>query len=464
MSWDGMFPAETEQALQARARNPAPARPPRVSGWAQLGEIVAAPFKGAGQGALQTTRNVNAAAGMAGVSGIDPREDLEGYLAEQDLSRRGAAMADPMLRRGIDRLKPDAQTSTLASTILQDASRVLTKVGGYSLVAGVPGAIAGTGADEGVTGYLELRDRGVDPGTAAKVGAVRGATMAAGVALPVAGSTLARSAGLALAGGPGTFVAEQALTRKILEDADYPELAAEHDPFDPVGLGVSALIPAVFGGAVHAARARRARSEAAPLADTPEVVDAAHVAYQQQAIDVAMLGDRADPAVRAGHAQALDAAARALDEGDRVQIAPLDLDPVKAQRVVDEMAGRLRAVEAETAALRATEPPPLPELPPTVIEPAPVEAAAPPTLIDRVRQVLGMEDPAPPPEPQVSPSMQRATRIATDRPDMPVRLDDDGLPASAGDVLVSVREEAQRSRTESRAFEAAVECFLRTGS
>ncbi len=482
--WDGLDQQATDRALDYRARNPSPPPPPNVSGWAQVGEILAAPFKGVGQGTLQTARNANAAAGVAGVSAINPREDLDGYLEEQALSREGAALADPLLRRSIDRLKPDAQASTTASLVLQDAFRVLTKAGGYAVLGGAPGAIVGTGADEGVTGYLELRDKGVDPATAAQAGAVRGVATAAGVAAPVAGRTVLQSAGIVAATGPGSFMAEQAITRDILERARYPELAAEHDPFDPVGLGVSILVPAAFGGAVHLGRARaarRAEAEASPeahpveiLADSPEVRDAAHVAFQSQAADVAMLGNRADPQVRATHVQALDDAARAMDAGEPVRVLALEVDPVKAQRVAEEVGARLRAVDAELGALRSADVDASPAAlvgDSPLIDPAPGTADAPPgplqAIVDQVRQVLlGIEPRARPSEApsEGSPTMQRATRIATERPQMPVRMDEGSPPSSAADLVQSMREETQRNRTEKRAFEAAVECFLRTGT
>lgn len=478
--WDGLDDLATNQALDYRARNPTPPPPPRVSGWSQVGEILASPFKGVGQGALQTARNVNAAAGVAGVSAIDPREDLEGYLEEQALSREGATVADPLLRRGIDRLKPDAQASTTASLVLQDAARVLTKAGGYAVLGGAPGAIVGTGTDEGMTGYLELRDKGVDPETAAKAGAVRGVATAVGVAAPVAGRTLLQSAGIVAATGPGSFMAEQAITRDILERAKYPELAAEHDPFDPVGLGVSILVPAAFGGAVHLGRsraARRAEGEAAPevhavevLADTPEVRDAAHVAFQSQAVDVAMLGNRADPQVRATHVQALDDASRAMDAGEPVRVSTLEVDPVKAQRVAEEVGARLRAVDAELGVLRSAEVDApvsmMGDSPPIEASPGGADAGPLQAIVDQVRQVLGIEPRARPSEgpSEESPTLQRAARIATDRPQMPVRMDDGAPPSPAADLVQSVREETQRNRTEKRAFEAAVECFLRTGS
>jgi hypothetical protein len=142
-----------------------------------------------------------------------------------------------------------------------------------------------------------LKQAGVDLGTRTKAGAVIGLATGAGVALPVAGNTLAQTAGLVATGGPLSFMAQQQAVRSILQAADYSKLAEQYDPLDPVGL-VSTLIPAGFGAWVlRAAKVRaageRAQAEfmAGPVpsaetaiaqaarAATQEHVDAAHVVF-----------------------------------------------------------------------------------------------------------------------------------------------------------------------------------------
>lgn len=270
---------------------------------------------------------------------------------------------------------PDPVTSTTASTILLDGARILTKAGVYTLAGGLPGAVVGTGVDEAATGYNELRAKGVDPTTAAKAGAVRGAAIAAGVALPVAGRTLAQTAGLVAVGGPGLFVAEQATTRAILEAAEYPALARQYDPTDPVGLGVSLLVPGAVGAAVHRSRAK-AGAGAAPsvtpepvqpppltelLRSMPELQDAALAAHRSHVVDAHLLADPADLSARKSHAAAMEAAAKAMDEGLPVSVAAVELDPVRAQQAMEQMKARIDTAEAELAPLREPEAMPLDE-------------------------------------------------------------------------------------------------------
>lgn len=487
--YDALDPGATDRALQHRIDNPPPPRAPKVSIWAQAGELIASPFKGVGQAVQETSRVANT---VAPVSVGNPlamsAADQEEILGGSGITRRAI---DQDLRRGIQALRPDPLTSTVASQVLQGAARVVTKAVGYGIVAGPAGAVVGTGIDEGVTGAKEALDRGVDAQTAAKVGAVRGVTMGASVALPVVGQTLARTAGLVAVGGPGAFIAEQSLTREILGRAGYADIAAEYDPWDPVGLGLSVAIPGAVGLALHRARigkaTRTGESASATrvvdeIAQDPALVDAALVAHRSQSVLERALGDMTDPPVAAAHTRALDAAMQALDEGAPVRIADAVVDPAVASRAMADLDARLTAVRADPDT-------PAPNL--TLSAPArlaePLEAVTTPTqpevpsgmadsIVERVREAVSVlvrgtqrAEPqlaAEAPQRRVAPEVQRAQELANRMPDMPVRMDDDGsTPMRAADLMEQTRKNARRDSAEARkAFEAAVECLLETGS
>ena len=547
--WDGLYPQETEQALTFRANNPQPTPPKKPSVWAQAGEIAAAPFKGVAQAGMQTARNINTVAPMqAGNPLAMTATEQEDVLADGNVTRQGQ---DTALRKGVDAFKPDPVTATTASMILQDGARLLTKVGMYSMAGGFPAAVAGTGVDEGVTGYKELRDQGVDSSTAAKVGVVRGVSTAVGVALPAVGKTALQTAGLVVAGGPASFMTEQAITRSILEQANYPELAREHDPTDPVGLGVSLLVPGVVGTALHRAKIKAEKkpvafvdtaqdainnvaNDAAVLAADPDVRDAAHVAFSREVDNAHILGDRTSPEARAAHSEAVQAAAKAMDEGTPVYIPDVMVDPARAQRVMEELGQRLRQAEADRAIARAAEPPleVRPESPPAVGMRPGLEFGGDFNYYALARKASDLLDQHESPfkamralgdSPDLSPELQnmlvgmgefrgktdalmehisamewnsggkvlphdliakavdnlragkapegsdtplgRAAHIASTRPDMPVRMDDDGSPAyTAHELMQSVRDESRSDARDGNAYTAAVECFLRTGS
>lgn len=503
--YESLFEQETESALEFRAANPQRAEPPKPSGWAQAGEILKAIPKGIGQAAMQTARNVQSgpvAGNPMAMSASEQEELLDG-------SGITSKAVDQDLKRGIDALKPDPVNATVASQILQDGARVLSKVGLYATIGRGVGAIAGTGVDEGLTGRRELIDQGVDPMTATKVGVVRGVAMAAGVAVPVVGKTVARTAGIIAAGGPGLFMAEQATTRAILEAADHPDIARQYDPLDPVGLGVSLLVPGVIGAVVHRSRAKARGMEGpsegpAPqpltpdsgtsltelLRDMPETVDAAMVAHKTHVLDNAMLADRTDLAARRSHVDAFEAAARAMDDGAPVQINALELDPVRARAAMDEMRALMQASEADAAAMRALDSlDDLPDLPdPTArrlgiddgeelaapgsvpmadATPVTFPAAGPAdALLDNldpevrrvVQPIADLVMPRQTEAPKETP-IQRAQRIAQARPDMEIEFD--GERGSAAELVERVAEDLARDKKDAGAFRAAVECMLR---
>lgn len=554
--YEGLFQDETEQALEFRAANPRAPEPPKASVWSQAAEILKAVPKGVGQAAMQTTRNVQRVP-VAGNPLTMSASEQEELLQDNGVTTEAV---DRDLRRGIEALKPDPVAATIASRVLQDGARVLSKVGLYGAFGGGAGAVVGTGLDEGLTGRRELMDQGVDASTATKAGAVRGAAMAAGVALPVVGKTLAQTAGLVAVGGPGLFMTEQATTRAILEAAEYPHLALQYDPTDPVGLGLSVLVPGAVGAAVHRARARGAAAAGAPepaavttaepvapatptaplpelLRSMPDLQDAALAAHRSQVVDAHLLADPADLGARQSHAAAMEAAAKAMDEGVPVSVAAVELDPVRAQQAVEQMKARIDAAEAELAPLREVD-----DVPAQMDAVSPLDPAMPyrppfpdggfdiANLLAQARQMLlangnnpgrlidelteqgrtvslemhnalvGMRDfhdrmpelmqqfraiewnrggKSTPGdiladavermregdgiEVQNTP-LGRAAHLALQQPRLAVRLDEGDGARSARELVDEVRMDARQDRKDAKAFAAAVECMLRTGS
>lgn len=307
----------------------------------------------------------------------------------------------------------------------------------------------------------------MDAGTAAQVGAVRGSLTALSVALPAAGATKLQSLGLVLGGGPLSYMAESALSREILARADYPHLAQEFDPFDPLGLALSTVPGAALALGIHAARARStpgARVDAPPTDKTPppagevvtpEAVQAAHVHLQRELIEQSSLGRLDDPSAAAAHVRNLDEMRAAMDEGRAPVLREMPLDEARLRAATDDLANRLRAADvprlaeearAEGADLTLTDGPAVPrdaQAQPARVEPAPTQAT------EAARQ-----------------PMQRALEVAAERPELPVRMEDDGSPALP--VRDLIRREAQAASREAAetmtATQAAINCFLTLGA
>lgn len=294
------YQESTDKALAVMATQPIEPEPPKAkhSGWS-------APLRAVAAGASEVLGNVidtAAAAGQvsAAAGGITP-----GFDPDATKNRQATVDAYEKLKtEGIDwrtdegkqaykfgaDLRPDPLTAGAAENIVFGLTKGLTKAIGAAVTLGPVGGAAAFGASEGMTASEDLATQGVDQATRTKVGAVTGVMSAAGVALPVAGQTLKQTAGLVLAGGPLSFMAQQQATRSILENANYGEIAAQYDPLDPVGLTISTLLPAGF--AAYAKRGGfkvQAKPDAQPIADNAAAPQETMITATPEAIDAAMV-------------------------------------------------------------------------------------------------------------------------------------------------------------------------------
>ncbi|SIT25403.1 hypothetical protein [Achromobacter sp. MFA1 R4] len=380
MALDDAYQGEINEALRNRAQL-APIAPGPERGFSFWG-MAKAPFTGAAAGAVEagaflsdTVGAFGSAMASTGTTGVLPFAETE----EQRIWReQGAGAARKALDEGTafssdtgDTLRdasrwlgPNPQTASTAEQMMFGFAKTITKAVGYTVATGNPltGAML-TGADEGVTASDELRRQGVDLATRASVGAVTGVTTGVGVALPVAGKTLAGTLGYAAGGGPGLFIAQQQMTRDILNNADYSNLADQYDPFDPVGLAVSTLVPAAFGAWALRGRTRAAAREGQPApvaaqaaegAEAPrgpmqqELVDAARVQRVREVVDSWNLGDASD--VRAANDAMMSVMRASSQMADGLSVYVADQFPMKdayAARALETMVSRSEAARAE---------------------------------------------------------------------------------------------------------------------
>lgn len=387
MSLDDVFQAGTDAVGRDMVMRPvAPmGKQPKFSAWRTGTAVPRGTAAGASESAGfvadvlgafgQAMAATDARSGMFAAETFEQRQ--QGDAASKRVREQGVDFSSEAgdLFRGVARsYRPDPVTSHVAEQLTFDASRFLSKAVGYSLPAGPVLGALGTGADEASMVADDLKAQGVDLATRTKVGAVQGTGAAVGVLVPVAGRTALQTAGLVAVGGPGTFVAQQAATRAVLDRADYSLIADQYDPLDPVGLAVSTIVPAAFG----AYGLRRARSASSI---PPEQVDAARVALQAQERQAGVLAEPSDIAGQARHDDAIARAEEQMARGERVEV-PEIVDGPRADAVLAEFAGRIRAGLDEA---RAAEESPLPAR----------AAKEPPALADMVARTPGLEELAP---------------------------------------------------------------------
>jgi len=269
---DDMYQEETDKVLDDRVARPVSAPVERPSFGSSVWNTVKAPFKGAAAGAVEVGATnsdiLNAFGKVQAGYGLqaDPtllfnsdeqKRRMEAGQASRDEIQSGEAFTSETgnaLRATAKDIMPDPATSNVVENILAGFTRFGVKAVGYTAFGGpIPGAVM-TGVDEGMTEADKLKEQGVDFTTRMKGGLVSGISATAQVALPISGKTIPQTVGLVAVGGPGGYVAQQAASRAILQNAGYDKIAEQYDPFDPVGLAVSTLVPAGFGA--YAMRAK----------------------------------------------------------------------------------------------------------------------------------------------------------------------------------------------------------------
>lgn len=436
---DALYEKETAATLDDRLRNPQPA--PRREAGVWQGALSAGPRGFAiavNESARALYRTVSAS---ADATLRRQQEEVDDFTAEAIFRRRlelddERAAIDAALRSGADYWKADPGTQGTAAQIVQGATQFLTKVGVYTAATRNPVAVAGlVGGDTGVTEFLNLRDQGVDEETARKVGLVRGASAAAAVALPAAGTTALKTAALIAAGGPGAYVVENLAAREILKAADYSTLADQIDPFDPVGLAVATIGAAGVGGAAYWLRARGARGAA-----TPEEVDAARVVVAREAADAQSLAKPGDLVAMNRDAAAAQTAEMQIARGQRVNIA--DTAPLRDGDVIPE---QLRLFEDEVNAALRQLPPEPPAAREVEVQPE-VDVATPRPEVGRAE----------------SATETAAQQIAARVPDLDVEVEIGGVPQrmKASEAIAAIKAAAQTEIDESNLIRVAAACAL----
>lgn len=464
----------TDTTLRVMASQPLEAEKPKGkhSAWSAIPRGVAAAAVEVGGNVIDAGTAIGQAAAAA------TNENARKMLMEEGFDLRTEA-SQVQYNYARD-LRPDPMTAGVAENLVFGLTKGLTKAVPAALTMGPLAGAAAFGGSEGLTAADDLAAQGVDKATRTKVGLVTGAVNAAGVALPVAGNTLAKTAGLVAVGGPASFITQQLATREILKDADYHAIAQQYDPLDPVGLAVATLVPAGFATAAM----RGARTGARPLPDatpvrvaddaavTPETVPAG----SQDAIDAAMVHNLTT--IRDVHeAVSAEIAARPeIDVPTEKQIWQMTSKEFLQQnsgKKVDLVDNKNRSgtlvynhrQEVATAIQLGK------DVPQNVLDEfkvySPDLARQFETNITRIEEKKSAAS-----NKGITPDAYRARveQLKTEQPDLVARIGDDGQPVRLADELDAIRKQAQEGTdTEFGALDApllkiAAECALATGT
>lgn len=505
---DTFLADELTVARDTIRRPPAPSKP---STSFSLWRMTTATSRGSAAGLLQVGASGLDVAGAFGsvtvASGLgDPLLADQPRLQDElmKVQRDGLEFSNPIsdrLRTASRWVAPDPETAHVAERIVFDATRVVTKGVTYVATTGPFAGAALTGVDEALTFSDDLKQQGVDRATRTKAAAVVGTVTGASVAAPVAGRTVLGTMGLVAASGPAAYIGQQAAVREILRSANYSDLAEQFDPFDPIGLAVSTLVPAAFGAwGLRNVRRSGGRGpdagQAEPGAPTvhealgpavDEAVDAAHVVLATEAQANSAMHRPGDVIGNAARERAVDRAAEQLSDGQPVRVSDMvelvdmpagraalkEFDALRAEgaqlvgriNAGDQLAvARLQAIEAqmreivqgggpamdlarmEQRLVRATESVPVP---PAVV--AGVTAA---------REVgVGAAGAEP-----ARAATDRLMALQQERPGLLVHLDDMDAPAPMAEVVDRVRSQVRDLEGDADLMRIAAECAISNGA
>jgi len=327
------------------------------------------------------------------------------------------------------------------------------------LTAGPVGAVGAIGSLSGYDKYNELRDQGVDAGTAAQVGGITGTVMGVGAALPAfLGGTLTKQIASGVGINVGLGIAERGGSAAVLED-QYPEIAQHYQMLDGTALAIDAVLGAAFP---LGARALRAYD---PTTAHVDDALAANRTVQEQTRDPA-LQTTLDGIER--QRMAADEVTRQIVEEGRplsdIEIPSRLMDDTvpnnhigeitaQAARAIDELmvqegGAGLRNVEADIAAVAAAF-----KSADDAVMPAPKpleDGAAPKT---------------PPPDAEVTPDQftrSAAQEILNADPNMKAILED-GKEVNARQMIDEAEVKYQQEKREASLFKVAIACAIGVG-
>lgn len=457
--FDELFPLERAASLSQSVQRPyqAPEAPGVFTG---MGSAIADAFPYAANTAGSAWAAVLDAYGNAAAYRDAPTVAMihgqampdRGQLKQETLDQMGNSQTARQFRERAQDYLPDPASVGVAGQITHGVLSSLVKASAYTLSG--PAAPVLFGADLGINRAQELSDKGVDAGTAASAGAITGAASAVGMRLPAAmGATRLQSAAIGGVVNPALSVVEIGGIQAMLEAADYEGIAAQYQPLDPVSLTVAAVTGAAFGAGFHRAKAPRLNAEEHAAALTM------HEARIRDADALVRQGD-VEAATAAREAQIL--ARQQIEAGEAVNVAhQVPADP-------GQIAGALRRVADGPVAEALAEGVPVtaPEVGNRGLEVArPADATQAPNpvarLVETVTRLFSPDEaPAGQGRKAETPEQSRAFEIAARDPEAVVRTEE-GVDVRMADLLAAADDLEARASTDSKAFDAAIECALR---
>jgi hypothetical protein len=339
-----MIGAEAGQHnLDLLASAPAPEGPGVFTG------ALTAPFRG-------FTRAIDIAAEYAAEHLSPIAEQTADYWAGPDAAEWVKGQTALTKRIVNDNIRFNPQENGMVAQVLYQAGEIIPSAIVGGLVAGPAGAAATGGAVAGRERFLELRQQGVDEGTATWAGYTSGAIMAGSIALaPYYGirtlTQVASGVGINVAAGG----ADRFATHTILDNTGYENVAEHYQVLDGSAIMADAIMGAAFPLAARAWNGRGWRPADKESTPSVEQTDSAFTATEQQQLGTGM---PMVPDSLEGVSRMQDMQARVAEQmvAENRSINELVVGDIPPGLVNEPMLRQMRDVAALTDEVRHTDP------------------------------------------------------------------------------------------------------------
>ena len=215
---------------------------------------------------------------------------------------------------------PDPRTTGVVGQVVHGLFNIIPEV-----LAGGPEV---AGVLQGYKGFRGGMADGLDPGTALGKGAIDGISTWAGLKLPISiapHTGLVGTVGTGIGGNVLTGMASRGATEALLTSRGFPEMAAQYKVLDSEAIAVDLLLGGAFGAAAHygpkAFQKYQEIQVERGIKALPSDIDTALGMNNQLHVELDTApGIPTDPAARAAHVEAIDAAISSLLKGEDVQV------------------------------------------------------------------------------------------------------------------------------------------------
>lgn len=250
-------------------------------------------------------------------AGLSNEQIASATKQAREMQERGADAIAADAQERVRATTPDPATTGTAAQLINGLSSGLSRVTTGALIGGPLAGASFLGGSEAASRYAELREQGVDSGTASASAGVAGVTSAAGALIPGGfGSALLTKVLTGAGSNLGLGFAGRYADHALLESAGYKEMADQQKVWDTTQVLTDSLLGAAFGGLAHL-HSPTVRADARDAALTT------NLALRDRA---AAPGVAVDPQAAAAHQAALEKATSDLLQGKPVDVSGTGVD------------------------------------------------------------------------------------------------------------------------------------------